>query len=338
MDNESRGYLVLSHLRVQNVNAVSSPLTWGFPALTAISGFVHTVERKLNEAQEQVKFEGIGIVCHSFEPQIYRASPRSDATFCLTRNPLGSAGETQSINEEGRAHVTLSLIIELSSHSLWDEPAQLKEEKILNLVYQLRLAGGNILPQPHSVNSKKKAIELVPRLPTSEGREAEGRKMLRKMLPGFILTHQPDILNQHLKNLQKENSAANLLDALLDFSRIYTQPHYCEISTQKTIWTKPAKPVPGWFVPISIGYQALSEVYPPGRVLNARDKTTAFRFVENIYSLGQWISPHRFENISDIFWHPKVDEEAGLYYCACPSFKPNVLPTHFNQPGDKNHV
>jgi len=30
-----RGVLVLRRLRVQNANAISSPLTWGFPAITA---------------------------------------------------------------------------------------------------------------------------------------------------------------------------------------------------------------------------------------------------------------------------------------------------------------
>ena len=41
------GLLLLPHLRVQNANAISSPLTWGFPAPTAFLGFVHALERRL---------------------------------------------------------------------------------------------------------------------------------------------------------------------------------------------------------------------------------------------------------------------------------------------------
>ena len=32
---ESPGLLVLPHLRIQNANAISSPLTHGFPSMTA---------------------------------------------------------------------------------------------------------------------------------------------------------------------------------------------------------------------------------------------------------------------------------------------------------------
>jgi CRISPR-associated protein Csy2 len=34
---DSQGLLVLPHLRIQNANAISSPLTHGFPSMTAFS-------------------------------------------------------------------------------------------------------------------------------------------------------------------------------------------------------------------------------------------------------------------------------------------------------------
>ena len=38
--------VLLPHLKVQNANAISGPLTWGFPSPTAFAGFVHALERK----------------------------------------------------------------------------------------------------------------------------------------------------------------------------------------------------------------------------------------------------------------------------------------------------
>lgn len=43
----SNGLLIIPHLRVQNANAISSPLTWGFPAISAFIGLMQAVERKL---------------------------------------------------------------------------------------------------------------------------------------------------------------------------------------------------------------------------------------------------------------------------------------------------
>lgn len=38
--------ILLPRLKVQNANAISGPLTWGFPSPTAFTGFVHALERK----------------------------------------------------------------------------------------------------------------------------------------------------------------------------------------------------------------------------------------------------------------------------------------------------
>ena len=42
--------LVLPRLRVQNANAISSPLTHGFPSITAFTGLMWALERKLSQA------------------------------------------------------------------------------------------------------------------------------------------------------------------------------------------------------------------------------------------------------------------------------------------------
>ena len=71
----------------------------------------------------------------------------------------------------------------------------------------------------------------------------------------------------------------------------------------------------GWIVPIPVGYGALSPLHPAGAVARARDTTTPFRFVESIYSIGQWIGPHRLDDVSQMLWYAEYDEENGVYNC-----------------------
>ena len=50
---ESPGFeflLVVPHVRIQNANAISSPLTHGFPAMTAFLGQMWALERKTHAA------------------------------------------------------------------------------------------------------------------------------------------------------------------------------------------------------------------------------------------------------------------------------------------------
>jgi len=44
-----RRILLLPHIKVINANALSSPFTIGFPAVTACMGAVHALQRQLNE-------------------------------------------------------------------------------------------------------------------------------------------------------------------------------------------------------------------------------------------------------------------------------------------------
>ncbi|MBS1209700.1 MAG: CRISPR-associated protein Csy2 family [Proteobacteria bacterium] len=66
-------------------------------------------------------------------------------------------------------------------------------------------------------------------------------------------------------------------------------------------------------MPIPVGYGALSGLYPPGAVANARDATTPFRFVESLYSIGEWLAPHRLQSPQQLLWYADTDVEAGHY-------------------------
>ncbi|WP_043881030.1 type I-F CRISPR-associated protein Csy2 [Coxiella burnetii] len=308
--NNIDAYVILPNLRVKNVNTISSPLTWGFPSLTAIFGFVHALERKLRE-RYHLKFKDIAVTCHYFEAEAYRPLPYSDYSFSLTRNPPRTKkqirnfekGQPPSFVEEGRAHMEITLVIQAAGEA-WREQKELLETEIMEVASTLRLAGGSIL----SYSMPLVNDEFIVKCPdVLEDQEIMGRKILKKLLPGSILIDRKDLLKARTQELQEENSDSTALDALLEFSSL----NYEYDAESEIAWTPRKKS--GWLVPIPVGYQAISKLYEPGYVRGARDAVSPCCFVESIYSLGQWVSPHRFKQISDIFWSYDEKSEAGLY-------------------------
>jgi len=79
--------LVLPHLHVQNANAVSSPLTHGFPSITAFLGLMWALERKARDAGLDLALNAVGVVCHDHQELVTEGGYVK--AFRLTRNPLG---------------------------------------------------------------------------------------------------------------------------------------------------------------------------------------------------------------------------------------------------------
>ena len=84
-------------------------------------------------------------------------------------------------------------------------------------------------------------------------------------------------------------------------------------------------------MPIPVGYTALTAPHPAGSVRNARDATVPLRFVESVYSLGEWISPHRLQSLHQLLWQAETNEAQGLYRCR-NGYRPSP------QPGDARHT
>ena len=99
--NQPQAILVLPHLRIQNANAIGSPLTHGFPSITAFTGVMWALQRKLAQAGVPLQLQGVGVVCHHHQEQVTQGYVRN---FTLTRNPVGKDGSTAAIVEEGRMH------------------------------------------------------------------------------------------------------------------------------------------------------------------------------------------------------------------------------------------
>ncbi len=317
MKTSPQALLLLPRLRVQNANAISSPLTWGFPSPTALTGFVHALHRRMTETFD-LTLDGVGIVCHQFEAQVSRPAGKRTQVFSLTRNPVGKDGKTTAIVEEGRCHFDVSLVIGVSGEDL---TAGLGEDEISDHAYMLaasmRLAGGSVLG-----TSSRLPAKLITWPQDAEGSRKQSRKLRRRLLPGFALINREDLLKAHHTLLQETQPESTTLDALLDLSRINIEPVTQETpgdednaksEAPKTEWQ--TRRHPGWLVPIPLGYAAISSLYKPGEVKNARDNTVPFRFVESIYSLGQWISPHRIDDIRTLLWYHQAEPETGLYRC-----------------------
>ena len=312
--------LLLPHLRIQNANAISGPLSWGFPAVTAFTGFVHALQRRLQAEELDIELDGVAIVCHHFEAQTSMPAGKRTHVFHLTRNPVNADGSTAAIVEEGRAHLQVSLLIGMRGADIPDtrEVQQEFAAFMLDMALGMRLAGGSLLP------GLGQYPQLLRRSGTPEEQAQQLRRLRRRLLPGFALVGRRDLLTEHTAQLQAADPQADTLDALLDLTRMNIDPPQADAEQDSPAAGWHVRPRAGWLVPIPVGYRALGELQPAGSVRNARDRDTPFRFVESLYSLGQWLSPHRVRNLSELFWYHRAEPDAGLYLCETTNYLPQA--------------
>jgi len=304
-------YITLNHIEVQDANTIAG-ITYGFPAVTQFLGFVHALSRKL-EADKGVTLGGCVIVCHDFQLHTYQADgyKYSDYYFSQTKNPSagryqsGSKGNPPPVIEEGKMNMNVSLVIELNDFNIGNsEEIKSFEKYVKNLALRHRLAGGRIM------NIANATIETIIG-------EKGFRKIRHRLLPGFVLKERNDYLQEHLKKLQEENSSADMLEAWLDFCSIKYKAESIlkpnEELSEKTdaIWTRVERPNRGYLVPLMVGYQAIDKLYEAGEVANTRDPTVPFCFVEAIYGIAEWLSPHRMESLEEVLWRYKYKD--GYY-------------------------
>ncbi len=320
--------ILLPKLCVANANAISGPLSWGFPAASAFTGFVHALHRNLGDGhivtddldlEDGLSLDGVGIICHHFDPQVNKARGTYRYRFNLSKNPvdakkkIGKDGELQgaSFVEEGRVHLEISLLIGVHGY-LDEEDGEKLALRVAQAAQLMRLAGGSILPVPDDDRYRPRYLELSD---TQEGAREIFRGLRRRLLPGFALVHRHGLLMEHLEELRNETPDATVLDALLDLSQLKVDPVVTDPEKPDKVEWQARRAKPGWLVPLPVGYGAISPLYKPGTVKNARDNELPFRFVESLYSLGEWISPHRIKHTRELLWYHKADPKNGIYLC-----------------------
>lgn len=300
-----RYFLLLPHLKIQNANAMSSPYTIGFPAMTAWLGATHALQRKLREhGYADIVLSKIAICCHDLNVQ--RHFKEGKFFIALTRNPPKVENtksktpivEPQSFIPEARCHVEVSLLIEIGEDGANQLFRDRKEKefyiKVSKLVYGMKWVGGDIL----SIQTDNINMWLL-----DDEDDEEGLNEIRRILrPGHILIEKKSLI----KKAQKEENV-DALQALLDYLKI------TEESNEKgdKVWRKKS---PGWLVPIAVGFQGITAVAQEP-ITNQRDESTPHLFAESVVTLGEFIMPYRCNDIDEILWHYEIDLERDLYLC-----------------------
>lgn len=313
--------LVLPHLRVQNANAISSPLTHGFPAITSFVGLMWALERKLVEAGVPLHLHAVGVICHHHQEQVTKGYVR---TFNLTRNPVSKDGSTAAIVEEGRIHLDVTLVFAVSERrAAGDLPVLVSDgaatmqqwaNKAGEVLASMRVAGGSVLPT-RLVRGRRVRPWMAVLSDDAQEQDKQFRRWRRQWLPGFALVGRDDLLASRLNHLRERQPDATLLDAWLHAARFNREPLPPEAG-KKVRWVDPLRGLgSGWTVPMPVGYASLSERHAAGSVRNARDASVPLRFVESIYSFGEWIGPHRLTHLDQLLWRAEVDEARGVYRC-----------------------
>lgn len=322
---QPQAVLVFPRLRVQNANAISSPLTHGFPSITAFTGLMWALERKLVQAGIALQLLKVGVICHAHDEQVVDGYVK---TFRLTRNPVDKGGNTAAIVEEGRIHLDITLVFGVAAPNTpaaliqaAEDTAQTLAQRIAEVLATMRIAGGTVLSTPPTPGWRTRPwLAMLPE--DAEAQAAAFKQWRRQWLPGYALVGRDDLLAARLVHLQQSQPEATLLDAWLHAARFNHAPvaaaeGEAPLADGKVRWADPLRGNgAGWTVPIPVGYASLiGKPYGAGEVAHARDMTTPFAFVESVYSLGEWISPHRLQSMQALLWHAETDSEKGLYRC-----------------------
>lgn len=294
MIGEVKKLLIIPYIKVHNANALSSPFTIGFPAMTAWLGAVHALQRHLNTQGIPVTFSATGVVSHDMDLQTYKGDNDFVHSIVGTGNPLDKTGARSAFIEEARCHLDVSLVIQFDNITI--EEREDLVDTISHLLHsKMKMAGGDIrsFQTPFCLNSE-------------EGLEEDLMKVQRTLMPGYALIERRDLMIDAMEN------GADALDALIDYLAIH---HRCEAdedgkvtwnSYRKTFNNKPA----GWIVPVATGFHGISEL---GEAKNQRDPEMPHRFAESIVTLGEFKMAHRIKSIEDILW--RYHQDGDLYLC-----------------------
>lgn len=285
-----RRFLLIPHLKIHNANAISSPYTIGFPAITAWLGAVHALQRKLYEnGFNEVQLLGTAITCHDINLQTHKG--RGDYVFSIiaTANPLDKDGNRPAFIEEARCHLEVSLLVEYQGL----DPDNLEKFKkfIDQQLLKMKFASGDVL-----------SVKPVQEILVDEDEESSIKAALRKLMLGFVIIERRDLIK---KSMQEEGKDA--LEALLDHLKIMYRAN--QNDEDEVSWNASKKEA-GWLVPIATGFQAISEI---GLAKNQRDADTPHRFAESVITLGEFVMPYRIKKIDDMLWQYHVDQD--LYLC-----------------------
>lgn len=272
-----RHFLLIPHLKLHNANAMSSPYTIGFPAMTAWLGAVHALQRKLQTKDCDVALTKVAVSCHEFNLQTYKGQGDFVHSIIGTANPLDKDGSRPAFIEEARCHLEVSLLIEIENLGFKKREQLLKI--VPDLVSSMKFASGDVL----SVQ-KCQIIDFD----EDESHDKELRPILNKLMLGHVLIERRDLV------VESMNQGRDALDAVLDYLKV---THSSAVDENGKVTWNSKRQTHGWLVPIAIGFQGISEL---GQAKNQRDANTPHRFAESVLTLGEFVMPYRIEHIDQL--------------------------------------
>jgi CRISPR-associated protein Csy2 len=312
-----RHFIGLSRLKIHHANALSSPFTIGFPAMTAWLGAVHALERKLRQFPDyqNIQFTGVVVSCHDHNLQTYKGPGDYVHSIIGTGNPLDKDGSRPSFIEEARCHLDVSLLLECPT--LPEETNNLCH-KMEALIHTMKIASGDVL-------SLRRVISFSI---DEEKDEAPYKPILRYLMPGYVLLERRDLMKQSMEE------GLDAIDALLEHLQVNFQSETQENTNPpqngKVNWTRsrkkhgPDQNYTGWLVPIAVGFHGISDL---GLAKNQRDPETPHRFAESLVTLGEFVMPSQLGKphgglgknltLEDIVWRYRSyqTEEPNMYVC-----------------------
>ncbi len=285
----SRNILLIRHIQVHNANAFASPYSIGFPAMTAWLGAVHALERKIkqderfNEELDDLVFPSVAVVCHDFKLHAYKGVNDFDQVMIGTGNPLDKTGSRPSFIEEGRCDLNISLLIEYRVSDSGD-----LIDAVEQILPTMKLASGDI---QRFGEIKRYSIDT----------DADYHQLIGRVMPGFCLIERRDLMQQAMAE------GMDALDALLEYLKV---THHCKQDDSDNIHWVSQRKEKGWLVPITVGYQGISEL---GEAQYQRDPSTPHRFAESVVTLGEFIMPYRLDSLEPMLWRYQSNLEKSLY-------------------------
>jgi CRISPR-associated protein Csy2 len=228
--------LLIPRITIQNANALSSPYTIGFPAMTAWLGAVHALERIMGTTDfVDVRFASVAVVCHKMDLQTYKGDGDYHHSIIGTGNPLipkTKNGDPQNAErppfvEEARCHLTVSLIVECEGLGLVDIDEF--TEKVNSFIRgRMKFAGGDILSSfPAELMTVDDAVEQ--------------RTLLRRLMPGYCLVERRDLMQQAMVE------GKDAIDALLDYIKV---THRATVDDEGTVSWQSSRKEKGWLAPL----------------------------------------------------------------------------------------
>ena len=283
-------YLLIQRMGIQNANAMSSPYTIGFPAMTAWLGAVHALQRSVQQnGFEAVAMAKTAVSCHGFHLHTYRGKGDTVQSIIGTANPLNKDGERPSFIEEARCHIEVSLLVEVTGVNGDSKDGFI--DFVQQQLHRMKMAGGDIL--------SFRRVELM----FVDGNDPnQVRTCLRKLMPGYVLVERRDLMETAMEN------GNDALGALLNSTKVLYVGNADDTGNVK--WR--AEKAPGWIVPIAVGFHGISEL---GKVANQRDEKPEHRFAESVVTLGEFKMPYRFQSLDEMMWCYSTDLVQDLYVC-----------------------